>query len=393
MSRGLDIRALAVAAMVPTLAAVDRRGIARTPGLLYGDARGRAEHSRAEHSRAQPGGGEAYGFLRWCAEQVPDARGYWPAQAVANLALGGRGAIGAVTAMSASPLFTGSEWDVQLARAAGADVSQLAEVVADEEVIGETTGVAPGALVGPGTIDAFAEQLVAGAENDGDVLVICGTTLITWAVVPDWIEAPGVWTVPHTVPGKTLVGGPSNAGGLFLDWVRRLVSPGSVAADAEAVPVWMPYVRGERVPLHDPDRRAALSGLDLTHGPGAIRRAAFEAAGFVVRHNLDLAGIEGRRLVATGGGARVPEWLQALADCTGLPVDVVAVPEGGALGAAWLARMTAGLEDSHAAAGRWARTSHRVEPDPDWQRAADRRYRRFRELAGPPGEVGVPGLG
>ena len=35
-----------------------------------------------------------------------------------------------------------------------------------------------------------------------------------------------------------------------------------------------------------------------------------------------------------------------MADATGLPVDVVGVPEGAALGAAYMARMAAGLETS-----------------------------------------------
>jgi xylulokinase len=40
------------------------------------------------------------------------------------------------------------------------------------------------------------------------------------------------------------------------------------------------------------------------------------------------------------------------------------VPEGGALGAAFIARVTAGLESAMTDGARWARTSHRVEPDP-----------------------------
>ena len=55
-------------------------------------------------------------------------------------------------------------------------------------------------------------------------------------------------------------------------------------------------------------------------------------------------GVTPRRIVATGGGTRVDEWVQALADCTGLPVQCTAVPEGAALGSAFLARMAAGLE-------------------------------------------------
>ncbi len=75
-------------------------------------------------------------------------------------------------------------------------------------------------------------------------------------------------------------------------------------------------------------------------------------------------------------------WVQALADATRLPVDVVAVPEGGALGAAWLARVTAGLEPLGSSAAGWARTDRRVEPDPRGLGAVAARYRRYRELAG-----------
>jgi xylulokinase len=101
----------------------------------------------------------------------------------------------------------------------------------------------------------------------------------------------------------------------------------------------------------------------------------------VVRHHLDLAGLAPRRIVATGGGVRVEGWVRAMADATGLPVDVVAVPEGGALGAAYLARVAAGLEPSSADAGRWARVDRRVEPDGRWEGPTGERYARFRELA------------
>ena len=77
---------------------------------------------------------------------------------------------------------------------------------------------------------------------------------------------------------------------------------------------------------------------------------------------------------------------QGARDRTGLPVDVVAVPEGGALGAAYLARVTAGLERSAADSGRWARTGRRVEPDPVWSAAMAERYERFRALTGTPGD-------
>ncbi|HEY5697908.1 MAG TPA: FGGY-family carbohydrate kinase [Acidimicrobiales bacterium] len=373
VSSGLHPVGVNVVAMVPSLTAVDARGHALTPGLLYGDARGRG----AARPTGAPGDvGELLGFLRWCHGEAPDAAGYWPAQAVANHALGGRGAMDSISAMTAYPLYDGQGWDEAMLAESGVTADRLPDVVNGDSPVGEIDGAA----IGPGGIDAFGEQLVAGAEEPGDVLVICGTTLITWAVTDEWVEVPGLWTIPHSSPGRTLIGGPSNAGGLFLNWATHLLARGDDPRP-DRIPVWSPYVRGERTPLHDPDRRSGLDGLDLTQGPAALRRAAFEAAGFVVRHHLDLAGVPVRRLVLTGGGVRVSEWVQALADCTGLPADVVSVPEGGALGSAFFARLAAGLETDATAARRWAHVDHRVEPDPAWVEPCARRYARFRELA------------
>jgi xylulokinase len=206
-------------------------------------------------------------------------------------------------------------------------------------------------------------------------------------VIDDWREVPGLWTIPHSAAGKTMIGGPSNAGGLFLERVRRWLSVDTAAGEAVGpgdLPVWLPYVRGERTPLHRRDLRASLHDAALHHGSAHLLRAAYEAAGFVVRHHIDLgreAGLEPRRIVATGGGTQVEMWMRALADCTGLPVDVAAVPEGAALGSAFIARCVAGLETSMLDASRWAKTARTVEPVPEWVDAAAGRYERFRELS------------
>jgi xylulokinase len=371
----LDAAGVAVAAMVPSLTAVGADGIPCAPGLLYGDERGSGGAGNPVES------GEFGRFLGWLASQVPDARGFWPAQAVANFALCGEGVLSTTGAMLAWPLFDGSKWDPAVLGRLGVRPEQLPKLFPSGTAAGEITG-RPGCVLEGGTIDAMGEQIVAGADHDGDVLVICGTTLIIWCVTPELAPVPGYFPMPHSTPGKFLVGGPSNAGGMFLDWARRLVREGAPpATDPARVPVWVPYLRGERTPLNDSTRRGQLVDLDLTHGPAEVRRAAFEAAGFITRRMIDASPTPARRIVATGGGVRVNEWVQCLADCTGLPVDVVAVPEGGALGAAFLARLAAGLETSLADASRWARTDRRVEPDPAWAEPVAARYQRFVELA------------
>jgi len=245
--------------------------------------------------------------------------------------------------------------------------------------VGQVRGT--GAILASGAVDAICEQIVADADHGGDVLVLCGTTLIVWTTVSEARQVPGLWTIPHTALGKSKIGGASNAGGLFLGWVDRVVGPGDpMTVEPRRVPVWSPYIRGERTPFHDPDRRAILDALDLTHDAASLRRAAYEASGFVVRQLVELSGAPVARIVAAGGGTRARPWMQAIADATGRPVEVSAVAEGAALGAAFLGRMAAGLETSIADAARWASTEQVVEPDPAWAAAIEDRYRRFLEL-------------
>ncbi len=384
VAEGHEVLAVNVSAMVPSLGAVDASGASCSPGLLYGDRRGVTDANRPDEAGDA---GELLAFLAWLTRHAPEAAGYWPAQGVANHALTGIGAIDSTAAMTAMPLFDLTDWDADLAAAAGTTVDRLPVVVPGSDPVGTVLDGLPaaGALVGGGTIDALGEQVVAGADEPGDVLVICGATLITWGVLGDWAEVDGLWSVPHTARGRSMIGGPSNAGGMFIDRVHRWlgVPPERELADVsyEDVPVWLPYLRGERSPLHRRDLGAELRDLRLRHECDHLRRAAYEATGFVVRHHLDLAapaGLSPRRLVVTGGGTRSSAWMQALADATGLPVDVAAVPEGAALGAAFGARCTAGLERRSTDARRWARTDRRVLPDDRWAGPTARRYERFR---------------
>ncbi len=278
--------AVSVAAMVPSLTAVDGDGVPCTPGLLYGDGRGRSETGGGNPIESR----ELIQFLRWTHEQRPDAAGYWPATAVANHALSGEAVLDSSTASTAFPLFDWTSWDPEVAGSLGVRVEQLPRLVPTAWECGRVGG-ADGPVLASGCIDALADQIVAGADNDGDVLVLLGTTLIVNSVTTSHDPIDGYWVIPHTAKDKFLAGGPSNAGGLFVNWATAALHDPEAGdlADPGRVPVWAPYPRGERVPLHDPDRRAVLADLDLTHGPAALRRAAFEASGFVARRTIEAA--------------------------------------------------------------------------------------------------------
>jgi xylulokinase len=379
---------LGIAACVPSITVLDDDLVPLSSGILYGDARGRSGVVPDPVPLTPLDVREGAAFLGWAAKHWPGARAYWPAQAVAAVALGGPPVIDIFTAMAYFPVFNGMGWDPGWLADLGITPEQLPQVSpefggpAGHLPAGAPAGNARPAVLAAGGVDVVAEQVTVSLCTPGEVHVLCGTTLVTWAVVNDNGDVPGLWRIPHSSPGLALMGGPSNAGGLFLNWAGRLAStrPRGGTVRPDRVPLWIPYVRGERTPLHDTSLRASLHDLDLTHDAAAMRRAAYEAAGFVIRRKLELAGCVPTRIVATGGGVRDRAWMQAIADCTRTMVVRSAIPESAALGMAWLARMAAGLESSVADATRWFRAQQPVYPDERWMTACDRRYERFRAL-------------
>ena len=151
-----DVAAVQVAAMVPSLCAVDATGRPMSDGLLYGDERGADPDGGG--SGANPSeSGELVRFLGSLVRSHPDAAGYWPAQAVANHALCAVGALDSVAAMTTLPLFDFTSWDAEVAASAGLDdVSRLPSIAPGTAAIGSIPDGAPaaGALLGPRTVEA-----------------------------------------------------------------------------------------------------------------------------------------------------------------------------------------------------------------------------------------------
>ena len=297
--------------------------------------------------------GELLGFLALGARaRRRDAVGFWPAQAVANHALCGEA--------RARHLHRGHRASVVRLRRAGTRRSRASSASRSSRSrascrpgwsAAASTATAP--PLASGCIDALAEQLVAGADHEGDVLVIVGHDADRVgrhrrATTP----VPGYWTIPHTAPGQDARRRAEQRRRAVLQLGRASGSgtPTGRAAPG-AVPVWAPYPRGERTPLHDPARRGVLANLDLTHDAAAVRRAALRGVGVRrapgARDRARAHAVsEPRRIVATGGGHRG----RRVGAGRGrrrphVPVDCVAAPEGGALGSAWLARIAAGLEE------------------------------------------------
>jgi autoinducer 2 (AI-2) kinase len=130
-------------------------------------------------------------------------------------------------------------------------------------------------------------------------------------------------------------------------------------------------------------------GFDLDR-PGASNRAACiraleEQAAYATRGHLEIiAELTNRaydRVVMTGGAAKGTLWPQIVADVLGLPVEVPAVKESTALGAALFAGVGAGLyRDIGEVASSLYRAERTFEPGREASDAYDERYAAWRAL-------------
>jgi gluconokinase len=303
---------------------------------------------------------------------------------------------------SASGLYSlaGRNWDTGALKAAGVDSTRLSQLVA------------------PGTIlrGLHAEYAARTGLNAGTPFVLCGAdgclanlgagalanpsaTQMRRAVLTIGTSGAFRMTVdrPSTdaqmrsfcytlAPGQFVIGGATNGGGMPLRWLRDNFpqlrtglegeDPYMVLAGiaAQAAPgagglLFHPYLAGERAPLWNADARGSFIGLNFRHGPPQLVRAVMEGILFNLAMILDVLEELGgacNEILAGGGFARSPFWLQMAADLFGRPLIVADNPETTAQGAALMA-LTAlgGAADLPTAVALLAPAKRRIEPDPE----------------------------
>lgn len=145
--------------------------------------------------------------------------------------------------------------------------------------------------------------------------------------------------------------------GAVVQWLRDGVKiireakdtqPLAEAADPQQSVILVPAFVGLGAPYWNPDCRGAVYGLTRNSGPAELAKAALESVGYQTRDLLEAmqADWPGGKTQAlrVDGGMSASNWaMQFLSDIIGAPVDRPEVLETTALGAAWLAGMTAGL--------------------------------------------------
>lgn len=182
-----------------------------------------------------------------------------------------------------------------------------------------SNGILTVSLGTSGTVYAYSDSPVV--DRSGNIAAFCSST-------GGWL--PLLCTMNCTVS---------------TDLMRNLLSVDIVEFEANLARsepgadgiITVPYFNGERTP-NLPDAKACLFGMDSRNTrPENLLRSAVEGATFALRFGIDALralGVAAERIVLTGGGARSKSWRQIIADVFNVPVTVLEIDEGAAMGAA-----------------------------------------------------------
>ena len=277
-------------------------------------------------------------------------------------------------------------------------------------------GLPAGIDVAVGIIDAHAGAVGAGIRPHTMVKII-GTSTCDIVVIPKTdIEDRTVPGISGQVDGSVIPGligleaGQSAFGDIYA-WFRDILGwsglllPGEMREEMNAKilsrlndeasrlplreedPVAVDWLNGRRSPFADQTVTGGITGITLGTTPAQLFKSLVEATAFgsrAIMEHLAQQGVRVDEVIGVGGiSLKSPYVMQTLADVMGVPIRVARAQQAGALGAAMLAAVVAGLFDSlQSATDRMGQGNLTVYvPHPGLKQLYDIRYLRYRSLA------------
>jgi xylulokinase len=238
---------------------------------------------------------------------------------------------------------------------------------------------AAGAAVSVGWSDAMAGMLSVGALTNPSAFVLAGTSsIVGMSVQQAPADAHPLYVIPDTCAPSAVIYGPTQASGASIEWLARLfdTTPDRILEAASAavgpIPMFVPYLAGERAPVWRTDVRAVFAGLELAHGFEHLASAVVHGVAFGDRHVLEVASTFAG---ATPGAVRLgghtgadPRWHAARLRTLGTSILAFDDVDPASRGAAMLGMAASGV-DLAEAVERVAAPATLIEPS-----AEDREY-------------------
>ena len=267
-----------------------------------------------------------------------------------------------------------NDWSDPLLAIAGLDRGKLPATAPSGTVIGTVAahmaaelGLPPGVQIVSGAHDQCANATGAGVVDAGSTVFgmgtyHCITPVFATPPAPPAMIALGLNTEHHAIPDR-YVSFIYNQGGVVVKWFRdtfaafehrqaeaqgRSVYP-DLFAEISLEPghlLILPHFAPTGPPRFITDSAGMLAGLHLGTRRGEILKGIIEGVAFYLKELVDAlppTGIQIENYRAVGGGSRSDAWVQTCADIFGKPFTRPVIQEAGALGAAILAGVGAGV--------------------------------------------------
>ncbi|MCH4009226.1 xylulokinase [Companilactobacillus sp.] len=183
----------------------------------------------------------------------------------------------------------------------------------------------------------------------------------------------------HAIPDSYYSMGVTLAAGYSLSWFKRTFCQdqdfNTMVESANQSPVgsngllYTPYIVGERAPYADADIRGSFLGIDGIHKRPDFVRSVLEGIIFSFKDIMDIYDEHHNdfdTVVAIGGGAKSPLWLQIQADIFNKKVISLENEQGPGMGAAMIAAVGLGwFRDFQECADKFVHFGKEYLPDSD----------------------------
>ena len=220
--------------------------------------------------------------------------------------------------------------------------------------IASQLGLSAGVVVAGGAGDNAASAVGIGVAQPGSAFLSLGTSGVYFVANAAFSPNPqrAVHAFCHAFPGAWHQMTVMLSAASCLRWLRELThadDEAQLVAEAQAlpagaaVPMFLPYLSGERTPHDNPYASGVFFGMTHEHGRAHLARAVLEGVAFAFLDGQQ-ALLDGGACIDTvtlvGGGSRSAFWAQILADTLGrVMVRRSDANVGAALGAARLGRL------------------------------------------------------
>ncbi|GAB3844972.1 gluconokinase [Nesterenkonia populi] len=284
-------------------------------------------------------------------------------------------------------------WDQEILTELG-----LTEVHLPELTDGETTAplqAEAAALLGmeqgvrvlvPGP-DGGMNQVGNAATSPGEMTFSMGTSgaLRLAAEAPSFSPRMSTWS--YRSPVGWLSGAAASGCTNCVDWAKdRLFEPGTTYADIEPqlsdevrdLPLFMPFLFGERCPGWQDQRRGGFLELHPSHSRADMYQSVLHGVTLSLYHCYrELTALNGapERIILSGGVLSSPFWTQLVADVFRVPMELSELQHSSVVGAVRMGLRALGLDEDQPAFREESRRVVRPRPElADYYAAQFQRY-------------------